>query len=87
MVVATGCELIGGQPAIQREHKNIYHYVKEASESENENSSEIGEQNGTTCRYIQSKIHKFIKIRITLLQVSLLQSLTTSLVCNACSDT
>ena len=33
----------------------IYDYVNEASESENKNSSEIGEQNGTTCRDAQSK--------------------------------
>ena len=45
----------------------IYGYVNEASESENKNSSEIGEQNGTTCRYARSKIEKFIKIRIPLL--------------------
>ena len=44
----------------------IYHYVNEAPESENKNSSEISEQNGATCKYVQSKIQKFIKIRITL---------------------
>ena len=33
----------------------IYAYVNEASESKNKNSSEIGEQNGTTCRYAQTK--------------------------------
>ena len=42
----------------------IYHDVNKASESEN--SSDIGEQNGTTCRYAQRKIQNFIKIRITL---------------------
>ena len=36
----------------------IYGYVNEASESENENSSEISEQNGTTCRYAQVKKRK-----------------------------
>ena len=36
----------------------IYHYVNEASESKNENSSEIGEQNGTTCKYAQVKKRK-----------------------------
>ena len=36
----------------------IYHYVNEASESENTNSSEISEQNGTTCRYVQVKKRK-----------------------------
>ena len=41
--------------------KKIYHYVNEASESENKNSSEISEQNGTTCRYVQSRIQNFIK--------------------------
>ena len=49
----------------------IYHYVNEASESENKNSSEISEQNGTSCRYVKSKIQKFIKIRITLPSMSL----------------
>ena len=44
----------------------IYVYVNEASESKNKNRSEINEQNGTTCRYVQVKIQKFIKIRITL---------------------
>ena len=36
----------------------IYVYVNEASESENKNSFEISEQNGTTCRYAQSKKRK-----------------------------
>ena len=36
----------------------IYGYVNEASESENKNSSEISEQNGTTCRYAQVKKRK-----------------------------
>ena len=45
----------------------IYDYVNEASESENKNSSEISEQNGTPCRYVRIKIQKFIKIRIPLL--------------------
>merc|ERR1711954_210028 len=45
----------------------IYVYVNEASESENKNSFEISEQNGTTCRYAQSTIQKFIKIRIPLI--------------------
>ena len=31
----------------------VYVNVNEASESDNENSSEISEQNGTTCRYAQ----------------------------------
>ena len=44
----------------------MYDHGNEASESENENSFEISEQNGTTCRYVQCKIQKFIKIRITL---------------------
>ena len=44
----------------------IYFYVNEVSESENNNSFEISEQNGTTCRYAQRKILNFIKIIITL---------------------
>ena len=36
----------------------IYVYVNEASESENKNSFEISEQNGTTCRYAQVKKRK-----------------------------
>ena len=36
----------------------IYVYVNEASESKNENSSEISEQNGTTSRYVQVKKRK-----------------------------
>ena len=37
------------------------------SYSKNKNCFGISEQNGTTCRYVQVKIQKFIKIRITLL--------------------
>ena len=37
------------------------------SYSKNKNCFGISEQNGTTCRYVQCKIQKFIKIRIPLL--------------------
>ena len=60
----------------------IYGYVNEASKSENKNSSEIGEQNGTTCRYARSKIEKFIKIRIPLAYVPKLPHMHTSLLPN-----
>ena len=35
--------------------QKIYQHWNEASESENENSSETSEQNETTCRYAQDK--------------------------------
>ena len=46
--------------------ENIYYHWNEASESENENSSETSEQNETTCRYAHCEILNFTKIRITL---------------------
>merc|ERR1719397_696377 len=46
--------------------QKIYHHWNEASESENENSSETSEQNETTCRYAHCEIQNFTKIRITL---------------------
>ena len=58
-------------PLISFEHGTLaakfYDPWKEVSYSKNKNSSEISEQNGTTCRYVQCKIQKFIKIRIPLL--------------------
>ena len=45
---------------------NFYDQWKEVSYSKNKNCFGISEQNGTTCRYVQVKIQKFIKIRITL---------------------
>ena len=57
-------------PLISFEHDTLaakfYDQWKEVSYSKNKNSSEISEQNGTTCRYVQVKIQKFIKIRIPL---------------------
>ena len=45
--------------------KSLEGSPKEVSYSKNENCFGISEQNGTTCRYVQCKIQKFIKIRIT----------------------
>ena len=63
-------------PLISFEHGTLaakfYDPWKEVSYSKNKNSSEISEQNGTTCRYVQVKIQKFIKIRIPLAYHSLM---------------
>ena len=60
-------------PLISFEHGTLaakfYDLWKEVSYSKNKNCFGISEQNGTTCRYVQVKIQKFIKIRITLSMV------------------